>query len=424
MGALKTFARSPGAMPTAGWGVRTFTAFGIVGLANILLPYLILSSLYLIVPFPQPVVLLIELLPALAVKLVLPHILHYTPHWLWPLLLASCWILATIAANAAPPNVIAPIRVLIAVLASATAAAGEVFFLSQLSRYGKAALAGWGTGTAVGGALRAVLPVLVTIQMGVMLRSVTGYAYYLVAALVAAYFMVLPSSQSQRRKSLAIETGFAAEDGAVSEKLGSQKSSLLATERCSSFSFWDRFRRNTLLLSNKLLRLYIDPLLLVTATQVFILSGTPRASISLPGFSGYSMFLSEYGLAFQIGNVVARSTALLFRVRRPRLVFAMLLACSLAAILNTALLLSEDAYVALSLACAVGWCSGFMYMNTFGAAMEYLSRNPEEDAEFALGSIGIGQTVGLLIGGLAGVLFEAQLCGLASRIGRWCSTTV
>ncbi|KAL7818588.1 batten's disease protein Cln3 [Trichoderma gracile] len=424
MGALKTSGRSPGAMPTAGWEVRTFAAFGIVGFANILLPYLILSSLYLIVTFPQPIVLLIELLPALAVKLLVPHILHYTPHWVFLLLLASCWILATIAANGAPPNVIAPIRVLIAVLASATAAVGEVFFLSRLSQYGKAALAGWGTGTAMGGALRSVLPALVTIHMGVMLRSVTGYTYYLVAALMAAYFMVLPSCQSHRRKSLATEVEFAAEDEAVSEKFGSQKFPSLRTERCSSFSFWERFRRNMLLLSNKLLRLYIDPLLLVTTTQAFVLSGTPRASIALPGFSGYSMFLSRYGLAFQTGNVIARSTALLFRVRRPRLVFAMLVACSLAAILNTALMLSEDAYVALSLVCAVGWCSGFMYMNTFGAAMEYLGRNPEEDAEFALGSIGVGQTVGLLIGGLAGVLFEVQLCGLASRTGRWCSTTI
>lgn len=62
-----------------------------------------------------------------------------------------------------------------------------------------------------------------------------------------------------------------------------------------------------------------------------------------------------------------------------------------------------------------------MYTNIFGAAMDYLSRNPETDAEFALGSIGIGETAGTLIGSLAGVTFDTQLCGLARRSGRWCS---
>ncbi|PTB62568.1 hypothetical protein BBK36DRAFT_1128755 [Trichoderma citrinoviride] len=421
MPALKTPPRGSGAVSTAGWDLRTFIAFGIVGFANAILPYIILSSLYLIITFSQPIVLLIELFPALGVKLLVPHILHYTPHWFWLLLLTSCWILATIAANAAPPNVIAPIRLLIALLASATAAVGEVFFLSRLSQYGKTALAGWGTGTAVGGALRAVLPVLVTVRMGIMLRDATGYAYYLLVALMVAYFLVLPSPRSHRGEKWPTEIELAAEDDAVSE-MGSQNCSLLSAKPSSYISFWERFRSNLRLLSNKLLRLYIDPLLLVTAAQIFVLSGTPRASMVLQNFSGYSTFLAAYGLAFQTGNVIARSTALLLRARRPRLVFAMLVACSLAVILNTALMLSENVYVAFGLVSVVGWLSGFMYMNILGAAMEYLGRNPEADAEFALGSIGVGETVGILIGGLAGVTFEAQLCGLASRNGRWCST--
>lgn len=63
-----------------------------------------------------------------------------------------------------------------------------------------------------------------------------------------------------------------------------------------------------------------------------------------------------------------------------------------------------------------------MCMNIFGVAMDYLSRNPEADAEFALGSIGVGETAGTLMGSLAGVTFDTQLCGLAKRSGRWCST--
>ncbi|UKZ81356.1 hypothetical protein TrVFT333_009128 [Trichoderma virens FT-333] len=421
MPAVKLPVRGSGSIFTAGWDLRTFTAFGIVGFANTLLPYIVFSSLYLIVPFSLPVVLLIELLPAIAVKLLIPHILHYTPHWIWLVLLSSCWILATIAANAAPPNVIAPIRTLIAVLVSANTAVAEVFFLSQLSHYGKTALAGWGTGTAAGGAMRAVLPTILTINMGLMMRNATGYAYYMLLAMIVAYFLVLPTPLCHEPDTMTADK-LSGEDDAESET-ESQKLLLLSAEiRSKSIGFWERAHRNIQLMSSKLLRLCIDPLLLVAAVQALVSLGTPRASRSLRIFSGYSAFSATYGLAFQIGDLIARSTALLFRTRRPRLIFALLVVCCLAAILNTSLMLSTNTYVVFGLISSIGWLSGMMYMNIYGAAMEYLSRNPDADAEFALGCIGVGETAGILIGSLAAVTFESQLCGLASRSGRWCST--
>ncbi|KAL7947436.1 Batten's disease protein Cln3 [Trichoderma barbatum] len=419
MPAVKLPLRGPGSIFPDGWDLRTFTAFGIAGFANTLLPYIVFSSLYLIVPFSLPTVLLIEMLPALAVKLLVPHILHYTPHWVWLALLSTCWVLATIAANAAPPNVMALIRTLIAVLASANTAVAEVFFLSQLSHYGKAALAGWGTGTAAGGALRAVLPTVLTVHMGLMIRNATGYAYYLLLAMIAAYFLVLPPPLCHEPDTMATDKDLA-EDDAASE-MESQKFSLLSANGPSSVGFWERVQHNMQLLSNKLLRLCIDPLIIVTAVQVLVSSGTPRASRALRSFSGYSAFASTYGLAVQIGDLIARSTALLFRTRRPRLILALLVVCSIATILNTALMLSINSYFVFSLISVIGWLSGMMYMNILGAAIEYLSRNPDADAEFALGSIGVGETTGILIGSLAGVTFESQLC-LANRNGRWCST--
>ncbi|KAL7906320.1 Batten's disease protein Cln3 [Trichoderma velutinum] len=388
------------------------------GFANTLLPYIIFTSLYLIVPFSLPVVLLIELLPATAVKLFVPHILHYTPHWVWLALLSGGWILATVAANAAPPNVIAPIRTLIALLVSANTAVAEVFFLSQLSHYGKPALAGWGTGSAAGGALRAVLPITLTIQMGLMMRNATIYAYYLLAAMMAAYFLVLPSPELD---SMAVDE-LAGEHEAATETESHKPFLLTAETHSQTISFWERIHRNMQLMSSKLLRLCIDPLLLVTAAQALVRSGTPRASRALRSFSGYQSFSATYGLAFQIGDLIARSTALFFRTRRPRLIFALLVPCCLAAVLNTSLMLSVNAYFIFGLISAIGWLSGMMYMNIYGAAMEYLKRNPDADAEFALGSIGVGETAGMLIGSLAAVTFESQLCGLASRSGRWCST--
>lgn len=388
-----------------------------IGFANTLLPHIIFSGLYLIIPFPRPIVLVIELLPALAVELVFPHALHYVPHWVWPALVANCWILAAIVTNASPPNVIAPIRTLIAILASASAATGRVFFSSQLSLFGKTALAGWGTGIAAGSALCDILPTVLTLYTNMVLRDCIGYAYCLLLTIVAAYFLLLPSPPMQ------YEIKISKAGGEITPETEKQKLSLLSGESTSTnMSFWVRFHCNMHLLGNKLFRLCINPLLLVTALQALVSPGTARASIMLPIFSRYSAFSTAHGLTFQLGNLLARSTALLFRNRRPRLIFALLVFCTAAAVLNTAFLLTSNAYLLFGNLFAISWLGGMTYMNIFGAVMDYLTRHSENDAEFALGSIGIGETVGILIGSLAGVTFDTQLCGLAKRSGRWCST--
>ncbi|KAL6903114.1 Batten's disease protein Cln3 [Trichoderma evansii] len=411
------FIQKPVSISSARFNLRVFAAFGIFGFANILLPHIIFSGLYLIIPFPRPIVLIIELLPALAVELLFPHVLYYVPHRVWPILIASCWILAAIVTSASPPNVVAPIRILIAVLASASTAAGKVFFSSQLSLYGKTALAGWGTGIAAGSVLRDILPAVLTFYTNMVLRDCIGYAYCLLLAIVAAYFLILPSPPIQ------YELENSATEGEFTSEIEEQKLSLLSGEISSStMSFWARFNRNMNLLGNKLFRLCINPLLLVTAVQVLVSPGTTRASVMLPIFSRYSAFSAAHDLTFQLGNLLARSTALLFRTRRPRLIFALLVFCTMAAILNTTFLVTTNPYFLFGSLFTIGWLGGMMYMNIFGVAMDYLSRNPEADAEFALGSIGIGETAGTLMGSLAGVTFDTQLCGLAKRSGRWCST--
>ncbi|KAL7898618.1 Batten's disease protein Cln3 [Trichoderma sp. SZMC 28014] len=383
----KPFTQKPVSISSAGYNLRVFSAFGIFGFANTLLPHIIFSGLYLIIPFPRPIVLIIELLPALAVELLFPHVLHFVPHWTWPVLVANCWILATIATKASPPNVIAPIRTLIAILASASAATGRVFFLSQLSLYGKTALAGWGAGIAAGNALRDVLPTILTLYTNMVLRDCIGYAYCLLLTILAAYFLLMPAPPMQ------YEVEHSKAGGEFTSEIEEQKLSLLSREPSStSMSFW-----------------------------TLVSPGTTRASIMLPMFSRYSAFSTAHGLTFQLGNLLARSTSLLIRNRRPRLIFAMLVFCTTAAILNTAFLLTSNAYLLFGSLFTIGWLGGMTYMNIFGAAMDYLTRHSENDAEFALGSIGIGETAGILIGSLAGVTFDTQLCGLAKRAGRWCS---
>lgn len=285
-----------------------------------------------------------------------------------------------------------------------------------MSLYGKTALAGWGTGIAAGSALRDVLPTILTLYTNMVLRDCIGYAYCLLLAILAAYFLLVPAPPMQ------YELAHSKAGGEFTSEVEEQKLSLLSGESSStSMSFWVRFHCNMQLLGNKLFRLCINPLLLITAVQTLVSPGTTRASVMLRMFSRYSAFSTAHGLAFQLGNLFARSTTLLIRNRRTRLIFALLVFSTAAVILNTAFLLTSNAYLLFGSLFTIGWLGGMTYMNIYGAAIDYLTRHAENDAEFALGSIGIGETAGILIGSLAGVTFDTQLCGLAKRSGRWCS---
>ncbi|KAJ3502082.1 hypothetical protein NM208_g16800 [Fusarium decemcellulare] len=58
----------------------TYLGFAILGLVNAIVPFIVHSANYLIIPYPRWVVILIETLPALLTKLIIPHFLHHVPY--------------------------------------------------------------------------------------------------------------------------------------------------------------------------------------------------------------------------------------------------------------------------------------------------------------------------------------------------------
>ncbi|KAK2029828.1 hypothetical protein LX32DRAFT_652082 [Colletotrichum zoysiae] len=63
--------------------IRTFSGFATIALANAVLARITHAANYLIIPYPQPVVILLELLPAALTKIFLPFIYGYVPQNSW-----------------------------------------------------------------------------------------------------------------------------------------------------------------------------------------------------------------------------------------------------------------------------------------------------------------------------------------------------
>jgi battenin len=393
-------------------------------LVNTILPSLIFSSAYLIVPYPRPIVLLIHTLPALLARLPIAHLFWgrnphaSTQHWNTPLAVASAFTVGAFIIYVCPPNVTPVLRILGVALASAGAAAGEVLWLGMLRAYGKPGLAGWGLGTGMGGVVCAVLPYVLTVYMGRFLRTGLGYAWYLVPLMLVAHYVVLPQPPlaGTRAEDDDDDDMFKADIELDVEASGRQ--SLLSPPEPSSPL--GRVHAN-LDVAKRLARPFMLPLGLALFGQSAVVPGFSRAMIVTSEFGTYTTFVAAYGLAFQLGNLIARSSVLVAKPPRARAMLAMLAASvCLLAWTGISPVLAEPTLV-FTLAFVAGLGVGATYMATYVAAVEEKSQS---NIGFRLGVIGVGEPVGLVLGGLASVAMEAALCsGELDGNDRWCHTT-
>ncbi|KFH47535.1 Protein btn-like protein [Hapsidospora chrysogenum ATCC 11550] len=401
--------------------LRTVLGYALVGFVNTILPSLVFSSAYLIVPYPRSIVLLIHTLPALLARLPIAHLAwgrnpHASrPHWNTPLAVASAFAVGAFIIYACPPNVTPVLRILGVALASAGAAAGEVLWLGMLGAYGKPGLAGWGLGTGIGGVVCAVLPYVLTVYMGRFLRTGLGYAWYLVPLMLVAHYLVLP------QPTLA---GTRGDDGDMSKagieldvEASGHHSLLMHPEPASSVGSVHA----NLDLAKRLARPFMLPLGLAMFGQSAVVPGFSRAMTVTSEFGTYTTFLAAYGLAFQLGNLIARSSVLVTKPPRARAMLAMLAASvCLLAWTGISPVLAEPTLV-FTLAFVAGLGVGATYMATYVAAVEGKS---ESNRGLRLGVIGAGEPIGLVLGGLASVAMDAVLC--SSELDgndRWCHTT-
>uniref|UniRef100_A0A8H7NK13 Protein BTN n=1 Tax=Bionectria ochroleuca TaxID=29856 RepID=A0A8H7NK13_BIOOC len=400
--------------------LRTVLGFSLIAFANTLMPLIIYSSAYLIICFPRPIVNLIQTVPALVGKLLLPQLLRsWLPYWFRPLLICFGWIGSAVIAEATPPNVDPRLRILCVVLASIQAAGGDVTWLGNLRHYGKPGLVGWGIGSGAGSAVSAVLPYFITVTRKMFLRDAVGYIVYLVPVVIVSHFFILPpfpTSESQDRAQ------HSKDDKEKLERYEPAGMSLIDAPT-KPMKAMERIEANNRILS-RLASPYVIPLFMSSIGYAVLYPGFVRAMGIVPSFDRYTSYLAAYGLIFQLGNCMARSCLTLIRFRNTRLMFALLGLVFLALLCNSVFSIATAPILVFPLVFIGGFATGAIYIDVFASLVEHRDHESGADLEFALGAVGVGEPAGMLLGGLIATVLEQWLCGSGLAAGeRWCHTT-
>ncbi|KAI8725518.1 hypothetical protein NCS52_00123100 [Fusarium sp. LHS14.1] len=368
-----------------GTTLPTYLGFAILGFVNVIVPFVVHSANYLIIPYPRWIVLLIETIPALITKLVIPHVLHHVPYWMRPLTVGAGWIIVAIVTKSTPPNIAPPIRIFTSALASVSAAAMEVSFLGMIRYYGRAGLAGWGAGVGAGAVFCAVLPFALTIWMESFLRDFIDCIYALTGAMLVAFFVVLPGAPVDYPEARQDRGKAHVEDGptlAMLDPVEELSRALSTTNRIN--------------LTKSMIRPFMVPLFAAFALQTLAYPGISRA-LPLPSSTGsFFSYFTSYALAFQIGSFIARTHTPLLRPESTRVAFTAFSVVTAIFLINAILLVFSAPVPVALLAFGAGLGGGAVYMIVMGKVLEEKSFEPGINQEFSLQVVGAGETAGVL----------------------------
>ncbi|CAG7561267.1 unnamed protein product [Fusarium equiseti] len=389
--------------------MQTYFGFAVLAFVNAIVPFVVHSANYLIIPYPRWIVVLIETLPALFTKLFLPNVLHRFPYWVRPFTIGAVWIIVALITKATPPNIAPPLRILTSVLASASSAAMEISFLGMLRYYGRVGLAGWGAGVGAGAVFCAILPFVLTVWMQSFLRDFIDCIYVLTGAMLVAFFVVLPHAPVNYPLSQQTFSKGDVED--ASPDPVQQLSRVLST-------------RNRIHLMKATVRPFMIPLFGAFAAQALVYPGISRA-LPLPESSAtFFSYVTTYGLAFQLGNYISRTHTLLFRLTSLRASFTILGTATLILIANSIFLSFSTEVVMGLLAFGAGIGGGAVYMTVFDKVLHEKTLASDVDLEFSLQIVGAGETAGVIAGGMLGTILESLMCaGTFTTTQRWCHTS-
>lgn len=327
--------------------------------------------------------------------------------------MAFGWLVASVAIDNVPPNVHPPVRILLTLLAAAATSASEVASLALVRKYGRVGLSGWGVGTGAGAVAVAVMPYILTYRRGLFLRSSVGYAYYLIVAMLVAYFALLPRAQDGGQK-LDNRDKASVED--VDEI---DASTFLVQDPAEHPSSLPQRIQHNMKLAGSLVVPYMVPLMIAMAMQSMVFPGITRALGVSPSFEAYASYYAAHGLFFHLGNLVGRASIVAVRFQKTRPLLIRLGLVVTVVLLAAIFLFLSIPIIMFLVVFTAGLLCGAIYSNTFAVVAEEVGSGLETDHEFGLGVVGAGETLGLLFGGVAGAFLESGLCGLGTG-QRWC----
>ncbi|KAJ5505120.1 hypothetical protein N7463_007994 [Penicillium fimorum] len=408
---------------------RVCVAFWLFGLINNVLYVIILSAAVDLVgpDVPKGLVLLADVVPSFATKLVAPYFIHLVPYWMRTLVFALLSSLGMLVVAMSPGYTIGGTissKIAGIVLASLSCGAGELSFVGLTHFYGPFSLAAWGSGTGAAGLVGAGAYALATSAMGFSVRVTLLVSACLPAIMVLSFFVVLPksplrSAESGTDRYRAVEGGGQVEEDEMDDGVGGEDEGLLGESRNPSAhksvhdnddAPWQDQMRNNLRRVKALFIPFMVPMLLVYIAEYVINQGVaPTLLFPLheSPFEHFRSFYPTYNAIYQIGVFISRSSTPFFRIHNlylPSLLQVVnLVLLSLHAMFN----FIPTVWLVFIIIFWEGLLGGVVYVNTFA---EIADRVPKEDREFSLGATTVSDSAGICIAGFISMGWEVWLC--------------
>ncbi|ROW06972.1 hypothetical protein VMCG_04203 [Cytospora schulzeri] len=424
---------------------HVLVAFWLFGLINNVLYVIILSAAQdLIGNLPKGIVLLADVMPSFATKLVAPYFIHLVPY---PARVLACAGLSTagmLLVALTPPSQPVAIKMAGVVLASLSSGGGELSFLGLTHYYGHMSLAAWGSGTGGAGLAGAGLYVLLTTWLGFSVKGSLLASAFLPVIMLVSFFVILP--HGPLRQGAAIKTYEALPERELAEEDpedipdGGASSSLLAppdgpasttaaypahhTAAAAAHTEGPTSSRGFLAHLNRAKALvvpYMLPLFMVFVAEYTINQGvSPTLLFPLESspFSEHRDFYPFYNFLYQLGVFVSRSSTPFVRIHH-LYVPSCLQVGNLVLLTAHALLdFIPSVYLVFLVVFWEGLLGGAVYVNAFAEIIENV---PTAEREFSLSATSVADSAGICIAGFVGMAMEVRLCDWQVRHGRdWC----
>ncbi|KAJ5112703.1 hypothetical protein N7532_000748 [Penicillium argentinense] len=356
---------------------------------NVLYVILLSAALDLVGPdIPKGLVLLADIIPAFATKLIAPYFIHLVPYSIRVLVfvfLSAVGMLVVAVSPSYTNGGTISSKIAGIVLASFSAGGGELSFVGLTHFYGPFSLASWGSGTGAAGLVGAGAYAFATSVMNVSVHATLFASALLPAVMALAFFIILPRAPLQSPNAAtdgyyAVERGEHPNEDHMDidrHEDGGEEEGLLGVSVNHDNPKSVLAREHTTLMV---------PLLLVFVSEYVINQGvcpTLLFPLYTTPFKSFRAFYPAYNAIYQSGVFISRSSTPFFRIHN--LYLPALLQVLNLAVLTTHSLFNyiPNVYIVFAIIFWEGLLGGLVYVNTFA---EISDRVPEEEREFSLGA--------------------------------------
>lgn len=377
---------------------------------------------------PKGVVLLADVIPSFATKLVAPYFIHLIPYEVRIFIFAALSAGGMLIISMTPSYVdggTTTAKLMGVLLASLSSGGGELSFLGLVHYYGPFSLAAWGSGTGGAGLIGAGAYALATTSFGLSVKATLLASAFLPVIMLISFFLILPLEPLHHgRRTIQVKDNDGASVNETPEREG-----LLAPEdqepgyghaRSRKQNVWVQFKHN-LRRARSLFFPYMLPLLLVYIAEYTINQGvSPTLLFPLDEtpFKHYRAFYPAYNAIYQVGVFISRSSTPFFRIHNLYLPSMLQVVNLILLIVQSLFDIIPSVYIVFAIIFWEGLLGGLVYVNTFA---EISDRVEKKDREFSLSATTVSDSGGICIAGFISMAMEVGLCNHQVRAGRdWC----